>query len=52
MVILLVLCLLGVTFLLMPETFAGLGRLATEKPAWGIGFLVVLVLVLTWGHKR
>ena len=52
MVILLVLCVVGVTLLLMPETFAGFGRLATENPVWGIGFLVVLVLVLSWGHKH
>ena len=52
MLLFLVLCILGVAFLLMPGVLEALVRQPIENPTWGIGLLAILVLMLVWNYKR
>ena len=48
MTLLLTFTTLAVTFLLLPNVFAGLWYRAVEQPAIGIGLLALLALVGVW----
>ena len=52
MLLLLVCCILGVSFLLMPGVLEALVRQPIDNPTWGIGLLAILVLMLVWNYKR
>ena len=52
MVLFLVLCVLALSFLLLPDVFKGLGDQMIENPIWGLGVLAVLAMNLVWSYRR